>query len=115
MQEVRGLESDPFSDRFKAGHVIHGTEGFIAEGSLFSPDGELVRTFDNPQQNHFANFIGAVRSGNREDLAADILEGHQSSALCHLGNISHRLGERQSVTDVRSQLKRAAVGDEAMQ
>ena len=115
VQEVRGLESDPFSDRFKAGHVIHGTEGFIAEGSLFSPDGELVRTFDNPQQNHFANFIGAVRSGNREDLAADILEGHQSSALCHLGNISHRLGERQSVTDVRSQLKRAAVGDEAMQ
>ena len=28
----------------------------------------------------------------REDLKADVLEGHLSSALCHLGNISYRLG-----------------------
>jgi hypothetical protein len=27
------------------------------------------------------------------DLNADILEGHYSSALCHLGNVSYRLGE----------------------
>jgi hypothetical protein len=42
--------------------------------------------------NHFANFIAAVRSRRKEDLNADILEGHYSSALCHLGNISWRLG-----------------------
>ena len=35
----------------------------------------------------------AVRSRNHEDLNADILEGHLSSALCHTGNISYRLGE----------------------
>jgi hypothetical protein len=27
------------------------------------------------------------------DLNADILEGHYSAALCHLANISYRLGE----------------------
>ena len=27
-----------------------------------------------------------------EDLNADVLEGHYSSALCHLANISYRLG-----------------------
>ena len=41
---------------------------------------------------HFANFTKAVRSRNAGELHADILEGHLSSALCHLGNISYRLG-----------------------
>src|SRR5262249_866241 len=29
----------------------------------------------------------------KEDLNGEILEGHLSSALCHLGNISYRLGK----------------------
>jgi hypothetical protein len=33
-----------------------------------------------------------VRSRKVTDLNADILEGHLSSALCHLGNISYLLG-----------------------
>jgi hypothetical protein len=44
--------------------------------------------------NHFANFIAAVRNRRQADLNADILEGHYSSALCHLGNISYRLGQQ---------------------
>jgi len=40
----------------------------------------------------FGNFIACVRSRQRENLCADILEGHLSSACCHLGNISYRLG-----------------------
>ena len=35
----------------------------------------------------------AVRSRRQEDLNADILEGHFSSACCHLANISYRLGK----------------------
>ena len=38
------------------------------------------------------NFIAAVRSRRQQDLNADILEGHYSAALCHLANISYRLG-----------------------
>jgi hypothetical protein len=44
---------------------------------------------------HFGNFVQAVRSRKKEELHADILEGHLSSSLCHLGNISYRLGSRQ--------------------
>src|SRR5205814_2620390 len=42
----------------------------------------------------FANFIAAVRSRRVADLNADIEEGHYSSALCHLANISYQLGTR---------------------
>jgi len=41
---------------------------------------------------HYANFIDAIRSGNNDDLHADILEGHLSSSLPILANISYRLG-----------------------
>lgn len=41
---------------------------------------------------HFANFVAAVRSGRQSDLNCDIEEGHRSSALAHLANISYRLG-----------------------
>ena len=48
--------------------------------------------------NIFNNFIHCVRTRKREDLHADILEAHLSSACCHLGNISYRLGEQVSGT-----------------
>lgn len=41
---------------------------------------------------HFQNFIDCVRSRRWQDLNADILEGHISTSLCHLGNIACRLG-----------------------
>ncbi|MCR4413117.1 MAG: Gfo/Idh/MocA family oxidoreductase [Thermoguttaceae bacterium] len=45
-----------------------------------------------PGSNIFENFIACVRSRRSQDLDAHILEGHYSSALCHLANISYRLG-----------------------
>jgi len=44
------------------------------------------------QQNHFENFITAVRSRKVEDLHCDILEGHLSTSLAQLSKISYRLG-----------------------
>ena len=44
----------------------------------------------------FENFIQAVRSRKEEDLDAHVYEGHVSSGLCHLANVSYRLGERTS-------------------
>ncbi|MCX6606192.1 MAG: Gfo/Idh/MocA family oxidoreductase [Acidobacteria bacterium] len=41
---------------------------------------------------HFANFADAVRARNPKLLHAEIEETVLSTALCHLGNISHRLG-----------------------
>ncbi|MEO8494357.1 MAG: Gfo/Idh/MocA family oxidoreductase [Planctomycetota bacterium] len=112
VQEVRGLKSDPYSKQFGAGWIIHGTEGFIAEQSLFDPDGKLVQTFEGPSENHFANFIKAVRSGKREDLHADITEGHQSTALCHVGNISHRVGKPLPTTQIEAALAQAALHED---
>jgi hypothetical protein len=58
----------------------------------FDRGGALVKEWRG-SSDHFANFIAAVRSRRVEDLAADIEEGHTSSALCHMGNIAYRLGE----------------------
>jgi hypothetical protein len=43
---------------------------------------------------HWANFVECVRSRKVEDLACDILEGYRSAVLCHLANISYRLGRK---------------------
>jgi predicted dehydrogenase len=43
-------------------------------------------------QTHFENFIECVRSRKPEGLNASMENGHFSTALCHLGNISNRLG-----------------------
>jgi predicted dehydrogenase len=50
---------------------------------------------DRGGQDNFANFITAVRSRKTEDLNAHVNEGHISAALCHLPNVSLRLGEKQ--------------------
>ncbi len=42
---------------------------------------------------HFRNFIEAVKAGQPERANAGAADGHLSSALCHLGNVSCRLGE----------------------
>lgn len=114
IQEVRGLKSDPFSEKFRAGHVIHGTKGFIAEGSVFDPDGQLLKTFKAPGVNHFENFVTAVRSRRVEDLRADILEGHQSTALCHIGNISHRLGTKLNAQEIGQRIESMQLPPEAI-
>jgi hypothetical protein len=72
----------------------------------YTPKGEVIRKFGGGAD-HFANFIKAVRSGKKDDLNADILEGHLSSALCHLGNISYRLG-----AEVPFNKKTRAFGDD---
>ena len=46
-----------------------------------------------------------MRSRKQSDLHADILEGHLSSALCHTGNISYRLGKTQSPDEIREAVK----------
>jgi predicted dehydrogenase len=43
---------------------------------------------------HMENFIAAVRARKPELLTADCQETHLSSALCHTGMVSHRLGRR---------------------
>lgn len=108
--EVRGWPSkSPFpgkkspKDSIKptnyVGNIFYGSEGFLvcpsySSAVAYSNDGEIIKEFGGGGD-HYGNFIKAVRSRKVEDLHADILEGHLSSALCHLGNISYRLGDEQ--------------------
>ncbi len=67
--------------------------GLRGGGWAYDKDGKKIRQFkgDGGAQ-HAANFIQAVRDRNGERLNAPIRQGHISSAVCHLGNLSYRLG-----------------------
>jgi predicted dehydrogenase len=102
--EVRGLHTKDLLHA-KIGDIFYGSDGYVVfpdyeRGIVFDKSGKEIKRFTTPREKgrdgrHFANFVKAVRSRKVEDLNADILEGHLSSALCHLGNISYRLGEEQ--------------------
>lgn len=77
--------------------------GYTLGTSAFDATGQKLKTFTG-SENHFANFLKALRSGKREDLNADILEGHISTAICHAGNLSYRVGRPASLEEQRKQL-----------
>src|SRR5688500_20235654 len=58
----------------------------------------------------FGAFIAAMRSRKAQDNNCDAEVAHYSAALCHLGNISYRLGESAKF-DERSEERR--VGKES--
>jgi predicted dehydrogenase len=105
IQEVRGLPTGPFSPQVKDGWIVYGSEGCVSATSRFDLEGNLIETFPGTQENHFANFMDCVRNRTPEALAAPVHEGHQSTALCHIGNISHRVGQPARVNEIERQLE----------
>lgn len=111
--EVRGLKTEGLKG-VKIGDIVYGSEGYV----VFSDNYGKVAAFDNKDNpvttfsgsgDHFGNFLTAMRSRQSSDLNGEIEKGHLSSALCHLGNISYRLGTKQGfTTDPRSFDKEAA-------
>jgi hypothetical protein len=78
------------------GISFHGTEGSIvirgAGYTVYDLRGNETEngTGDAGDTAHFADFLDAVRSGRLPN--ADIEIAHQSTLLCHLGNIAYRTG-----------------------
>ncbi|HZT79480.1 MAG TPA: gfo/Idh/MocA family oxidoreductase, partial [Gemmataceae bacterium] len=96
------------------GNIFHCTEGVMvvpsySQAVAFDLDGKKIKEWKGGED-HFGNFVKAVRSRKVEDLNADIEEGHLSSALCHLGNISYRLG---TLAPLSAQVKEFASDKEA--
>ncbi len=115
------------------GVVVQYENGYIvcpdySNAAVFDNHDQLVRKFGNPPQakgltesdpapasekkpvdadadNHFANFIKAVRSRKVADLNGKIIDGHISSALCHTANISYRLGKKATPGEMRDKIK----------
>jgi predicted dehydrogenase len=97
--EVRGLVDKHPGFSFKVLNEYYTTEGLIADGKFFPRKGgspEPLAKFDVQVTpgGAWGSFLHAVRSRKVEDLNADVEHGHYSSALCHLANISYRLGEK---------------------
>lgn len=79
------------------GNAFYGTKGWM----LLSKRG-VLKVFDDRNRpvaikppefrlpGHFQNFADAIRNG--AELRAEIEVGHLSAALCHLANLSSRLG-----------------------
>jgi hypothetical protein len=107
-----GAGMDAFLDA-RIGVILHAEGGTLRIPSYtgavaFDDEGREIRRWEGAQD-HFADFIAAVRSRKAEDLAADVEQGHLSSALCHLANISHRLGGALERDAIREGLKDSAV------
>ena len=108
--EVRGLKTTAFRGA-KIGIIIECTDGYLVmsgykSGTAFDKRGDKLATFSGGNDKlHFDNFLTAVRSRDHRDLNADVEQGHLSSALCHLGNISYRLGSAVSHHQVSGQLR----------
>ena len=116
--EVRGLPSGKGlkdMDKFQGasvGVVIHCEGGHVSvpsysSATAYDKAGQEIKSWKGGGNNddHFANFLAAVRSRKSSDLYADILEGHLSSALCHTGNISYRLGHQAAPGEILEQIK----------
>ena len=114
--ETRGRYTNAESHAgIKIGNLFYGTEGWLEvngsnwkayrqreeepfAGSDMEAESAAVggdKTFIAPPSSggHYANYIDAIRSGDPSELNCDILDGHMSSVMPHLGNIAYRVGE----------------------
>jgi predicted dehydrogenase len=123
--EVRGLprkKGDKSMDNWRGtgtrvGVIVQCENGYWAagDGGGYVWDNNDKRTdkqfAGGGGGSHHQNFIDAVRSHKVSDLNADIEKGHYSSALCHMGNISYRLGRKMSVSEARNSIDNEHVMD----
>lgn len=100
--ETRGLvanKSFAKSPPFKVANEFYTTEGVIRDWQFYPKDGSEPQkvTYDGGPAitpgGPFGSFVAAVRSRDLASVNGDAETAHYSAALCHLGNISYRLGE----------------------
>lgn len=81
------------------GNIFYGPKGMLAVDdfaggyrSWMGKDRQPGPSAPQGSEDHYANFIACVISRKKEDLRAPIEEGHISSGLAHLANVSYRVG-----------------------
>lgn len=95
--EVRGLDTKDYKG-VKVGNIWFGEKGYVvcpsySGGAAYDLDGKKLEDFKGGgDQFHFDNFVKAVRENKASVLNCSAKEGHLSASLCHLANISYRLG-----------------------
>jgi predicted dehydrogenase len=86
-------------DGAEVGNLFYGTEGYMVIKGYDTFETYLGRKREKGPSgkaggDHYANFIMAVKSRKTSDQNGPVETAHLSSALAHLGNISHRLGRQ---------------------
>lgn len=107
LKAAKGSRRAPDFRGERVGVIVDCEGGSVSlyRGIAWDKQGKEVARFSGGG-NHFANFIEAVRAGDRNRLNADVEVGHLSTRICHAGNISYRVGHVATV-----QQQRAAVQD----
>jgi len=87
----------------EVGNLFYGSDGYLEisgdrwnafrnrEKEPFASSKEIP---EEQSGKHYANFLEAIRAGKKELMNCDIIEGHYSSALPLLANISYRVGRQ---------------------
>jgi hypothetical protein len=103
------MSSGRLSPSPNTGVIVQCENGFVDLTELVAYDnkGNQIKRFNSNSPGPQASFIKAVRSRKISDIRTDILEGHLSTSLCHMGNISYRLGTESS----NEQIKEIFSGD----
>ena len=108
----KGTNARPHYRGVRVGFVIQCEGGHWAGqgdggGWVYDNDGKKIRQFKSGGAGkHMEVWIKAVRSRKLEDLTADIEICHISSGLCHMGNISHRLGETMKTRKIKKAIRK---------
>ena len=106
----KGLRQMDHYRGVRSGNIIQCEHGYFAGGRgggwAYDNNGKKIKQFPGDGGGgHQANFIKAMRSRKVSDLNADIVEGHVSAALCHMANISYRLGQQSSPEQIKEMIQ----------
>ena len=100
------------------GIVVECEGGQVVIPSYFNAtaqdrDGKVIKEFKGHDR-HMQNFIDVIRSRKTADLYGPVDEGHVSSALCHLGNISHQAGHTMTAGELAERTRGNSLAAEAV-
>ena len=88
------------------GNLFYGTEGWAAMSDqgfqAFKGESNELVMEESPERGaggdatslHMQNFLAACRSRNHKELHDEIGNAYLSAGLCHLANISYRVGRK---------------------
>jgi len=92
------------------GNLFYGTEGWMATSDqgyqVYKGESSELMDEGRPERGqpggdatglHMQNFLAACRSRNVKDLHDPISNAYLSASLCHLANISYRVGRRLNI------------------
>src|SRR2546422_4185659 len=118
VRNVRASKNPDAMGKFRnqnRGLVIDCEGGYFtgdgSGGALFDKQGKKIKDFPDDgssnrlETSHMSNFVAAVRSRKAGDLAAEALQGHHSTACCHMANVSHRLGKQSPPETIREKIR----------